>query len=207
MKCQQCPQSFSDMKSLQIHTFLEHNRGPSEARNTGSPTVLNLSQQARHPSPSPDHHQQIPCQICGVKLPNQIIYQQVTKRTNMFVLSWQWIIFSICKLTPPSDPSSAISVMQASHPSSPWRLILGSTPSDTCINPYIKCDKILDQLFNTRKYNHQWEVACFFLYKSTNLFHFQVQLSTNTTFTCYIMLLKNIICQCLGCHKIIFWIN
>ena len=95
MKCQQCPQSFSDMKSLQIHTFLEHNRGPSEARNTGSPTVLNLSQQARHPSPSPDHHQQIPCQICGVKLPNQIIYQQVTKRTNMFVLSWQWNIFSI----------------------------------------------------------------------------------------------------------------
>lgn len=95
MKCQQCPQSFSDMKSLQIHTFLEHNRGPSEARNTGSPTVLNLSQQARHPSPSPDHHQQIPCQICGVKLPNQIIYQQVTKRTKYVcvILTVKYFLF------------------------------------------------------------------------------------------------------------------
>ena len=90
LKCPQCPQVLTDMKSLQIHSFVEHH-GP-EHRPAQS-QVLNLSQvrQARGP-PSPAE-QPVSCHICAVKLPNQAIFQQVrtarppTERQLIVVIS------------------------------------------------------------------------------------------------------------------------
>ena len=73
LKCPQCPQVLTDMKSLQIHSFVEHH-GPESRAAQGQ--VLNLSQarQSRGSSPA---DQAVSCHICGVKLPNQAIFQQV----------------------------------------------------------------------------------------------------------------------------------
>ena len=73
LKWPQCPPVLTDMKSLQIQSFVEHqvpDQRPTQSQ------VLNLSQvrQARGPSPA---DQPVPCHICGVRLPNQTIFQQV----------------------------------------------------------------------------------------------------------------------------------
>ena len=85
LKCPQCPQVLADMKSLQIHSFVEHH-GP-EHRPAQS-QVLNLSQARQVPGPrgppSPAE-QPVSCHICAVKLPNQAIFQQVstTETSNL----------------------------------------------------------------------------------------------------------------------------
>ena len=75
LKCPQRPQVLGDMKSLQIHSFVEHH-GPEHRPVPAQSQVLNLSgvRQARGPSPA---DQPVPCHICGLKLPNQTIFQQV----------------------------------------------------------------------------------------------------------------------------------
>ena len=75
LKCPQCPQVLADMKSLQIHSYVEHH-GPEHRPVPAQSQVLNLSgvRQGRGPSPA---DQPVPCHICGVKLPNQTIFQQV----------------------------------------------------------------------------------------------------------------------------------
>ena len=86
IRCQHCAQTFSDMKGLQIHNFLEHHRQEPEPRGPAllaapapapartPPAVINLSQ-LRHASPAPASP--VSCHICGLKLPNQAVFQQV----------------------------------------------------------------------------------------------------------------------------------
>ena len=84
LKCQFCPQHFADVKSLQIHSYLEHHRPDSRPGHHTPPAALNLSH-PRHPSPDTGHlpghsghpGHPVPCHICGIKLPNQATFQQV----------------------------------------------------------------------------------------------------------------------------------
>ena len=100
LKCQYCPQQFADLKSLQIHSFLDHHR--HDSRSLTPPNVLNLT---RHTSPRPENltipgnvvlprpdnvaipssgHGPVSCHICSLKLPNQAIFQQVQDSQSAF---------------------------------------------------------------------------------------------------------------------------
>ena len=65
IRCQHCSQTFHDMKSLQIHNFLEHHVPES-----ATPPLL-------HPGPEYPPAPGLSCHICGMNLPNQTTFQQV----------------------------------------------------------------------------------------------------------------------------------
>jgi len=78
IKCQHCSQSFHDMKSLQIHNFLDHHIAESP-----TPPLVHQSRKSPASSltsernPSPDYHSPgLSCHICGLSLPNQTTFQQ-----------------------------------------------------------------------------------------------------------------------------------
>jgi len=68
IRCQHCAQTFNDMKSLQIHNFLDHHVPES-----ATPPLLH--QPEHHPSPDYPSHG-LSCHICGMNLPNQATFQQ-----------------------------------------------------------------------------------------------------------------------------------
>eukprot|EP00092_Neocalanus_flemingeri_P003719 GFUD01003996.1.p1 GENE.GFUD01003996.1~~GFUD01003996.1.p1 ORF type:complete len:2148 (-),score=343.88 GFUD01003996.1:108-6551(-) len=78
IKCQHCSQSFHDMKSLQIHNFLDHHIAESptpplvhQSRNSPASSLTNER------NPSPDYHSPgLSCHICGMNVPNQTAFQQ-----------------------------------------------------------------------------------------------------------------------------------
>lgn len=78
IKCQHCTQSFHDMKSLQIHNFLDHHIAESptpplihQSRNSPASSFTNER------NPSPDYHSPgLSCHICGMNVPNQTAFQQ-----------------------------------------------------------------------------------------------------------------------------------
>jgi len=78
IKCQHCTQSFQDMKSLQIHNFLDHHIAESptpplvhQSRNSPASSLTNER------NPSPDYHSPgLSCHICGMNVPNQTAFQQ-----------------------------------------------------------------------------------------------------------------------------------
>ena len=79
IKCQHCAQSFHDMKSLQIHNFLDHHIAESP-----TPPLIHQSRNSpvssftNERNPSPDYHSPgLSCHICGMNVPNQTAFQQV----------------------------------------------------------------------------------------------------------------------------------
>ena len=140
IRCQHCAQTFSDMKGLQIHNFLEHHRQEPEPRGPAllaapapapartPPAVINLSQ-LRHASPAPASP--VSCHICGLKLPNQAVFQQVRSldmKCSPSILYVTAFLVSTYKPTPCSGPTSAACATRASPPWPSWRATPRCTP-------------------------------------------------------------------------------
>ena len=90
LKCRHCSNTYQDMKSLQIHNFLEHQAvespPPHQPAQPPPPPQhshqLPLQPQPQRPPPHPAHHPPPPllplgCHICGASLPSQAAFQQV----------------------------------------------------------------------------------------------------------------------------------
>ena len=110
IRCQHCTQTFHDMKSLQIHNFLDHHipespTPPLVHQSRNSP----VSSFTNERNPSPDYHSPgLSCHICGMNVPNQTAFQQVIfeKISNFEILIHSY--FSTCKHTRHSGRTSAI---------------------------------------------------------------------------------------------------
>merc|ERR1711974_314856 len=68
LKCRHCSSTFQDMKSLQIHSFLDHNTSESP------PPYLQQQQQQLQQQQQPP--QTFGCHICGAALPSQAAFHQ-----------------------------------------------------------------------------------------------------------------------------------
>ena len=100
LKCRHCSSTFQDMKSLQIHSFLDHNTSES-------PPPHLQQQQQQQPHQQQPHQQQQPqtfgCHICGAALPSQAAFHQVSIQTSFHTevldcIDWKRIQLSLCCL-------------------------------------------------------------------------------------------------------------
>ena len=75
LRCQHCSQTFTDVKSFQIHNFLDHHQGeggtppPGHAPLPARPAAQHILR------PQPDCFN---CNICGLTAPTQAAFQQVS---------------------------------------------------------------------------------------------------------------------------------
>merc|ERR1719295_961630 len=71
LKCRHCSSTFQDMKSLQIHSFLDHNTSESPP-----PHLQQQQQQPHQQQPHQQQQQTFGCHICGAALPSQAAFHQ-----------------------------------------------------------------------------------------------------------------------------------
>ena len=78
LKCRHCSSTFQDMKSLQIHSFLDHNTSESPPPHQQQPH----QQQQQPPHQQQQQQQTFGCHICGAALPSQAAFHQVSVQTS-----------------------------------------------------------------------------------------------------------------------------